>query len=146
MTYESLGDFIAELEDDGDLRRVSAEVDPHLEIAAIADRVCKWPGGGPAVFFENVKGRSMPIVVNLLGGHRRMCKALGVESFDDVAARIAGLIQPEVPESWLETLKLVPQIAHLTRLPPKTVKTGLCQQVVKMGRDVDLRDLTIPHC
>ncbi len=146
MTYNSLGDFIAELEDDGNLLRVSAEVDPYLEVAAITDRICKSPGGGPAVFFENVKGRSMPIVVNLQGSHRRMCQVLGVESFDDVAARITGLIQPEVPEGWLETLKLVPQIAQLTRLPPKIVKTGLCQQVVKMGRDVDLRDLPIPHC
>jgi 4-hydroxy-3-polyprenylbenzoate decarboxylase len=146
MAYDSLADFVSELQDDGDLVRIAAEVDSHLELAAVTDRICKLSTAGPAVFFENVKGRSMPVVANLLGSRRRMCKALGAASFDEVAARIAGLIHPEVPEGWLETLKLVPQMTQWTRLPPQTVKTGACQQVVKMGRDVDLHDLPIPHC
>jgi 4-hydroxy-3-polyprenylbenzoate decarboxylase len=45
--------WIALLEREGELRRVSAEVDPHLEITEIVDRTVK--SGGPALLFEHVK-------------------------------------------------------------------------------------------
>jgi len=145
MNYDNLSDFISELEDDEELVRIPVEVDPVLEISAITDRLCKNSSDGPAVFFENVKGHSIPVVTNLLGSRQRLCKALRVDSFDDLAARIVGLIQPDLPQSWTETLKLVPQMTQLTRLPPKSVRSGVCQQVVKMGRDVDLAELPIPQ-
>jgi 4-hydroxy-3-polyprenylbenzoate decarboxylase len=146
MGYDSLADFISEIEDDGDLVRVSAQVDAVLEIAEITDRICKSTEGSPAVFFENVKDHSIPVVVNLLGSRKRMCRALSTDSFDRLADRISGLIRPDLPEGLLDSLKLVPQFTQLTKLPPKLVKTGACQQVVKMGRDVDLGELPIPHC
>ena len=58
MAYENLSDFLNELQDDGELIRISTEVDPVLEITEITDRVSKSPLGGPALFFENVKGSS----------------------------------------------------------------------------------------
>lgn len=145
MAYDHLADFLAELQDDGELVRIAAEVDPELELAEITDRVSKSPEGGPALFFENVKGSSIPVVTNLLGSRRRMVKVLGAATFDEVGCRIAGLIKPDVPEGWLETLRLVPQFTQLTRLPPQVVKTGVCQQVVKLGSDVDLAELPIPR-
>ena len=144
--YEHLSDFLSELDDDGELVRISAEVDPVLEIAAITDRVCRQSGDGPALFFDHVKDHQLPVVTNLLGSRRRMCRALGVTCLDEMAERIAAVIQPDVPEGWLETLKLVPQLAQLTKLPPKMVKTGVCQQVVHVGSDVTLDGLPIPHC
>src|SRR6185369_7877652 len=135
MPYENLSDFLAELHDDGELVRISAEVDPVLEITEITDRVSKSPDGGPALFFERVKGSTMPVVINLLGSYRRMCRALNASSFEEIADRIAGLIKPQVPEGWLEKLKMVPQLAQLAKLPPRVVRTGACQQVVKLGRD-----------
>ena len=66
MSYDNLSDFIAELQDDGELVRVAAEVDLECELAEIVDRLCKQPGGGPAVFFENVTGHTVPVVANLL--------------------------------------------------------------------------------
>ena len=145
MAYDNLSDFIAELQDDGELARIAVEVDPMLEIAAITDRVCKSPGGGPALMFENVKGSYLPVVSNLLGSERRMCKALKANSFDEVAERMVNLIKPDLPDGWIDSLKLVPQFAQLTRLPPKTVTSGVCQQVVKMGLDVNLTELPIPQ-
>ena len=88
MAYDNLSDFLSELQDDGELVRISAEVDPILEITEITDRVSKSPHGGPALFFENVKGSSMPVVINLLGSYRRMCRSLGVGSFEEVAERL----------------------------------------------------------
>lgn len=146
MAYDNLSDFINELHDDGELIRISAEVDPVLEIAEITDRVSKSPHGGPALFFENVKGSSLPVAVNLLGSEKRMCRALGVKSFEEVADRIAGLLKPPVPEGWIETLKQVPQRAQLARLPPRMVRTAACQQVLKLGRDVDLGELPVLQC
>ena len=102
MAYANLIDFIEELEQHGELVRIRTEVDPILEITEITDRVSKSPDGGPALFFEKVKGSEMPVVINLLGSYRRMCRAMGVKSFEEVAERIAGLIKPQVPEGWLE--------------------------------------------
>ena len=53
---EDLREWIALLEREGELRRISAEVDPDLEITEIVDRVVK--AGGPALLFESPVGRS----------------------------------------------------------------------------------------
>jgi 4-hydroxy-3-polyprenylbenzoate decarboxylase len=141
MPYENLPDFLSELQDDGELRRISVEVDPVLEVAAITDRVCKAPGGGPALLFERVRGTRLPLVVNLLGSSQRICRALGVKSWDEITERIPRLMKPEAPESLLQKLKLLPQAAASSAWPPQLIKTGLCQQVVKLGRDINLHDL-----
>lgn len=146
MAYDDLSGFLSELQDDGDLVRIAVSVDRDLEIAEITDRICKLPDGGPAMVFENVKGSSIPIVTNLLGSEQRMIKALRARSFDEAAGRILAMIKPDVPENWLEALNLVPRFAQLTKLPPKTVTTAICQQVVKIGTDVDLNELPIPRC
>lgn len=146
MAYDNLSDYLAELQDDGDLVRIAVEVDPVLEAVHVVERVCQRDGGGPAVFFENIKGHSIPMVANLLGSERRLCRALQADSFDQVAERVAGLIKPDLPDGWLNTLKLVPRFAQLATLPPKTVNAGICQQVVKLGRDVNLGELPIPQC
>jgi 4-hydroxy-3-polyprenylbenzoate decarboxylase len=137
MAYDNLSDFLNELQDAGDLVRISAEVDPVLEITEITDRISKSADGGPALFFENVKGSSLPVVTNVLGSYGRMCRALQARSFEEVAGRIVELLGPQVPESWLEKLKRSPPARH----PPRTVRIGTCQQVVKLGRDVDFGEL-----
>ena len=144
MAYDSLADFMEELQHDGELVRIAAEVDPLLEISEITDRISK--ADGPALLFENVKGSSLPVAINLLGSERRMCRALGVASFDEMGARIAALVKPEVPAGWMDKLKMVPQLAQLANLPPKVVRSGPCQQVVKVGSDVDLGELPVIQC
>ncbi len=146
MAYELLGDFLAELQDAGELVRIPVPVDSALELAEITDRICKIPGGGPALFFENVRGSTIPVVANLLGSRQRLCRALGVKSLDELSQRMLAFLQPELPDGWLGTLKRVPELAQRSMLPPRTVKTGLCQQVVKLGRDVNLWDFPVPRC
>lgn len=145
ISYDNLADFLSALEDDGDLLRVAAAVDSELELAAITRQLCLSQPTPPAVLFENVRGRTMPVLVNLLGTQPRVCRALHVDGLDDITARVAGLIQPELPRGWLEALKLAPHLTELTRCPPVTVNSGICQQVVRMGRDVDLSKLPIPR-
>jgi 4-hydroxy-3-polyprenylbenzoate decarboxylase len=52
MAFSDLRDWLDHLRAAGELHEVSAEVDPHLEISEITDRVVK--AGGPALLFQNV--------------------------------------------------------------------------------------------
>ena len=61
---------------EGELVRVTAEVDPYLEVTEIVDRTVK--AGGPALLFENVKGARHPLLINQFGTERRMCLGFGV--------------------------------------------------------------------
>ena len=139
MPAADIQSFVAELEQRGWLTRIAAQVDPVLEITEIADRVVK--AGGPALLFENVAGSAMPLLINAFGTHARMCLALGCESFDALAERVKGLIKPELPTTLIQKLKRLPELAHLGNLPPKLVKTGICQDVVHTD-NADL--LTLP--
>src|SRR5438270_11496249 len=144
MAYESLAAFLEELDGAGELVRIRAEVDPVLEIAEITDRVSK--AHGPALLFENVRGSPFPLAINVLGSERRMARALGVHALDEVAERIAALIKPEVPESFLGKLKMVPMLAKLGSIPPRMVRAGACQEVVHTGDAIVLTRLPIIKC
>jgi 4-hydroxy-3-polyprenylbenzoate decarboxylase len=145
MTFDTLTDYLTALEDGRELVRIPVEVDLRSELAEIVDRVTRQPDGGPAVLFERPAGRAVPVVANLFGSERRMCRVLGIAALDDAGRRMASLVQPELPQGWMEVLRLVPQFAQLVRLPPRSVKAGLCQQVVKLGGDVNLADLPVPQ-
>ena len=145
MAFDNLADFIHALEDDGDVVRIADEVDCELELASIVEGHSQQTAS-PAVFFERVKGHSVPVVANLFGTEKRLCRALEVSSFDELADRLLALIQPDIPGSWLESLQLVPKFTSLLKLSPTIVKTAICQQVVKIGQDVDLGELPFPRC
>lgn len=70
MKYNDLRDFLTLLEQQGELKRITLPVDPHLEITEIADRTLR--AGGPALLFENPKGYSMPVLCNLFGTPKRV--------------------------------------------------------------------------
>ena len=106
MAYDSTTEFVTALEVAGELKRISAEVDPILEITEIADRSVKR--GGPALLFENVKGHNVPLLINALGSEKRMCMALGVDTFETVAGRIRELLNLEMPTGLMEKLKRLP--------------------------------------
>ena len=147
MTFASMAEFLAVLQDNGQLVRITVSVDSALEMAAITDRVAKSsPEGGPALLFESVKNSKIPVVTNLLGSRRRLCLCLGVAELDDVAAELDRRWITEQTGSWLDALKLVPGWGGLSKWSPKLVKSATCQQVVRLGRDVNLWDLPIPRC
>jgi len=145
MAYESLREFIEELEAEGELVRVRVEVDPILEISEITDRISK--AGGPALLFERVRGSEFPVVINLFGSEKRTAKALGVRRLDELGERLAALLKPEVPETFLgkihKALEILPQ---LRAIPPKIVHQGPCQEIVKTGTQVNLYQLPVLQC
>jgi len=98
MSHNNLGEFIARLEAEGELRRIGASVSPVLEIAEITDRMSKAPGGGKALFFENVEGSAFPVLTNAFGSHHRIALALGAVP-DELAARLDGILRQAPPRS-----------------------------------------------
>ncbi|HUY34947.1 MAG TPA: UbiD family decarboxylase [Pirellulales bacterium] len=142
MPFHSLADFVESLEQAGELARVKVEVDPELELAAVTCRVAQ--AGGPALFFERVKGCHPPVVTNLLGTPGRVCRALGAESLDELAERFVLSASLAEPAGWLERFR-PGSMFDAAKHQPKTLKSGICQQVVKLGRDVDLAEWPAPR-
>jgi 4-hydroxy-3-polyprenylbenzoate decarboxylase len=142
--YSDINDFVADLDKRRLLARVAETVSPDLEIAAVTDRACKSPGGGPALLFEKPAGYDMPVVTNLYGSVERMCLALGVKTFDDLAAEIDELMTPQMPAGIMDALKMLPMAGRLRDLMPRTVKDAACQEVVE--RDATLDMLPILKC
>ena len=136
MAYAALAEYLEQLASCGQLVRVAAEVDPAGEIAEITRRVARR--GGPALLFERVRGQSMAVATNVLGTEARVCQALDVESLDAIIPRIEALIREHTPQNWFERLKTSDDAAGVNKFRPKSVKAGPCQQVVRLGRDVDL--------
>ena len=149
---DNVASFVEQIERAGELVRVHRPVSVVREIAEIADRCMKSPGGGPALLFDQpilADGRTsdMPVAINLFGSMRRMGLALGVERLDDISDRIAGLIKLKVPDNWREKLAMIPRLLELAKYPPSTISgTPPCQEVVHRGTDVDLSSLPIITC
>lgn len=147
MPYRQLGEFLTALHDEGDLLRISDEVDPDYELAEIVRQLAQQAGGGgPAVVFDRVRGSAIPVAANLFAAPRRLCRALGVNSFDDAAERLLSIVLPQAPDGLFDSIRLLPRLSQLAGARPLSVKSANCQQVVRMGRDVDLAALPIPRC
>ncbi|MEE8267742.1 MAG: menaquinone biosynthesis decarboxylase [Gemmatimonadales bacterium] len=149
MPLNSLRQFVSAIEDQGELVRISHPVRARLEIAEIADRVMKSPGGGPALLFEHVllddgQRSPVPVVINVFGSMTRMCLAFGVEDLDTIGGRITELLNPKVPKGLLGKLAMVPKLAEVAKFPPKTRKgRAPSQEVVLEGDACDLTRLPI---
>jgi 4-hydroxy-3-polyprenylbenzoate decarboxylase len=151
LAYNDLRDWIKQLEKVGELKRITAEVDPVLEMAEIADRTAKLgrgtaKAGGPALLFENVKGHpGARVLMNQFGSERRMKLALETDSLDAIADRIRTLIKPQIPTGFMDKLKMLPMLAEVGNFFPKVIaaKDAPCKQVIHRGDAVNLLDLPI---
>jgi len=143
MPYDDLREFIQALEKHGELKRIPFEVDPHLEITEFADRSVK--NGGPAFLFEKPKGSKVPVLINAFASMRRMEIALEVSSVNEIAGRISEILAMQKPEGLLGKLKMLPKLAELGSMFPKTVSTGPCKEVIRR-ENVDLNEFPVLHC
>src|SRR3954453_20516105 len=139
-----LRDWIELLEREGELARIAAAVDPYLEATEIVDPVGK--SGGPALLFERVKGSELPLLVNQFGTERRMCLAFGVERLDDVAAKLAEVLEMQPPEGLVEKVRGLQRLKSIADSRPHTVRSGACQEIVLRGDEVDLGALPVQTC
>ena len=147
MTYHDLRDFIAQLENMGELKRIRVEIDPRLEMTEICDRVLR--AGGPALLFEKPRGHSIPVLANLFGTPRRVALGMGEESLTalrDVGKLLAYLKEPEPPKGLKDAWSKLPLLKQVLNMPPKVLSSAPCQDVVWEEADVDLARLPIQHC
>jgi 4-hydroxy-3-polyprenylbenzoate decarboxylase len=143
MAPRDLRAWIALLEREGELVRVAAEVDPHLEITEIVDRTVK--AGGPALLFERPKGARHRLLINQFGTERRMCLALGVQRLDDIARKVEDVLEMQPPQGLLEKVRGLKKLKSIADSLPKTVSRG-AHDVVLTGDDVDLSVLPVQTC
>ena len=152
MTIDTLSEFVAQLEQAGELVRVRQPVSLDLELCEIADRVMKQPGGGKALLFEqpvlmNGMRSQFPVALNLFGSMRRMSMAMGVDSLDDIGARITEMMEMKVPEGLIGKLSLLPRLLEMAKFPPRMRRgTPPCQEVVWRGDQADLDALPLMKC
>lgn len=124
--------------------RVSAEVDPDLEITEIVDRTVK--AGGPALLFEHPKGAQHPLLINQFGTERRMCLAFGVDSLDDVARKLSDVLELQPPQGLMDKVRGLQKLKSVADSRPRTVKRGPVHDIVLQGDDVDLTRLPVQRC
>ncbi|MFT5218905.1 MAG: 4-hydroxy-3-polyprenylbenzoate decarboxylase [Planctomycetota bacterium] len=147
MEYRDLRDFIDQLEQQGDLKRIVELVDANLEITEISDRVLRRKG--PALLFENPVDSKIPVLTNLFGTEKRVAQALGQEQADslrDVGKLLAFLKEPAPPKGFKDALKTLPIYRKILDMSPRVVKRPICQQIKITGDDVDLSILPIQTC
>ena len=134
MQQKNMQQFIRELESAGELHRISAKVDPKLEITEIVDRISK--AGGPALLFENVSGSEFPVLINAFGSYRRMQMALSCGSFDEIGMRLEEKMKIQPPRSLREKVQALLALKEISDIIPKKVKRAPCQERV-YGPDGD---------
>lgn len=147
MKYKDLRDFIDQLERLGELKRISQEVDPYLEMTEICDRTLR--AGGPALLFENPKGYDMPVLGNLFGTAKRVALGMGqsdVEALRGVGELLAFLKEPEPPKGMRDAWQKLPIFKKVMSMGPKEIRRPACQDIVIQKEDVDLYQLPIQTC
>ncbi|MBT9612821.1 MAG: 4-hydroxy-3-polyprenylbenzoate decarboxylase [Burkholderiales bacterium] len=147
MKYTDLRDFISQLEARGELKRIAVEIDPHLEMTEVCDRVLRT--GGPAILFEKPKGHNMPVLGNLFGTPKRVAMGMGEEdvaSLREVGKLLAFLKEPEPPKGLKDAWEKLPLYKQVLNMAPKVVSEAKCQEIVWQGDEVDLAKLPIQTC
>ena len=147
MKHTDLREFVSYLEQQGELVRITHEVDPHLEMTEISDRTLR--AKGPALLFENPKGYSMPVLCNLFGTPKRVAMGMGqdsVEALRDVGELLAFLKQPEPPKSLRDLWGKRHDFKQVLNMPVKKLKKAPCQEIIIEGDDVNLDGIPIQTC
>ncbi len=147
MKYKDLRDFIQQLEDMGELKRIKTPVSPNLEMTEVCDRTLR--AGGPALLFENPTGFGMPVLGNLFGTPKRVALGMGEEGVDslrEVGKLLAMLKEPDPPKGIKDAWKSLPIYKKVLNMAPKVVKRAPCQAVVLEKEDIDLSQYPIQTC
>jgi len=147
MKYKDLRDFIKQLEAKGELKRITVEVDPLLEITEICDRTLR--AGGPALLFEKVKGSEFPLLGNLFGTPKRVAMGMGednVGALREVGKLLSLLKEPDPPEGMKDALSKLPMYRKVLDMAPKELKRAPCQEVIIEDEAVNLAKIPVQTC
>ena len=147
MKYRDLRDFVTQLEQRGELKRITVEVAPRLEMTEICDRVLR--AGGPALLFERPAGFDMPVLANLFGTPLRVALGMGkdeVAELREIGRLLAVLKEPEPPRGWRDLWDKLPLVKRVFSMVPTVVSSAPCQEVIREAGEVNLGELPIQTC
>lgn len=151
MAYFDLRDFMMQLEQRGELMRITHPVSPYLEMTELSDRTLKK--AGPALLFEHprcdARCYSFPVLTNLFGTPQRVAMGMGTDDVSQLRAigqLLAYLKEPEPPRGWKDAWQKLPLLKKIIAMVPKVVSRGPCQEIIWEGAEVDLGRLPIQHC
>ena len=147
MKYKDLRDFIAYLEQQGQLQRIQHPVNPNQEMTEICDRTLR--AGGPALLFENPVGYDMPVLANLFGTPQRVAMGMGrdnVKQLREVGEWLAYLKEPEPPHGLRDAINKIPVFKQILNMPTKVLRKAPCQAIVWQGDEVDLDKIPVMSC
>lgn len=147
MKYSDLRDFISQLQEKDELKRVDLPVSPHLEMTEICDRTLR--AEGPALLFTKPVGHTIPVLGNLFGTTRRVALGMGAENLSElrqIGHVLSALKEPEPPKGFKEMLGMGSLVKAVWDMSPKELRGAKCQEIVWEGNDVDLARLPIQHC
>lgn len=137
-----LREFLKILSDRGELRCVSAPLDPVEEIPEYHRRVVAR--GGPALLFEHPRGSDCPLVTNLFGTTDRVRAAFG----DNPGRHIQELCRmaKDLPDSPLPTLwKGRKSVLRLGKTGLRQVSAKKSPVMARQTRDIRLSELPATH-
>jgi 4-hydroxy-3-polyprenylbenzoate decarboxylase len=147
MIYRDLREFLTQLEQRRQLKRLAHEIDPYLEMTEICDRTLR--AQGPALLFTNPKGYSIPVLGNLFGTVQRVALGMGQESataLREIGQLLAFLKEPEPPKGLKDLWEKWPLFKQVFNMSPKMIHHAPCQENVLTGAEVDLFQLPIQTC
>lgn len=147
MYYQSLREFLAQLEQLGQLKRINWEIDPYLEITEICDRTLR--AQGPALLFTQPKGHNIPVLANLFGTVERVALGMGQTKITDlreVGQLLSFLKEPEPPKGLKDVWEKWPLFKQTLNMPVKVIHHPPCQTHCQVGPEVDLTQLPIQTC
>jgi 4-hydroxy-3-polyprenylbenzoate decarboxylase len=147
MKYTDLRDFISQLQHAGELKRISVPVSSYLEMTEICDRTLR--SSGPALIFDKVDEKNIPVLANLFGTPRRVALGMGAENVSElrrIGHLLAQLKEPEPPRGFKDVMGLGTLVKSLWDMVPREQRSAPCQDIVWQGNDVDLDRLPIQHC
>jgi len=147
LPYHDLRSFLATLERDGELARVTDAVDPVLEATALAGHA--QAESGPALLMENATGSGHPLLLNLFGHRRRINAVMAERPIDGLAELgelLARLQQPRLPRSIASVLSDWPELGQLALAAPMRARRAAFMDNTISGDEIDLETLPVQHC
>ncbi len=128
----NLHDYLAIIEREGELKRITDKKNPFLEIAKIVSEESKLSGGGDVLLFEHPGDSGFPLAANLFGSLRRVSIALCVDNIRELEKKFSALISP------LRTVSFDNVDSQMSSLPE------FCSMRPAVTSETALTEITLP--
>ena len=99
MPFRDMRSFLDALEEQGELMRITEQIEPKFEVGAI-NRLLVLKRG-PAALFENINNSPAPVATFLFGSQRRIDIAFGTENQEQTVKKYLKALESDWPEPVL---------------------------------------------